>query len=187
MTLATAWGVQNHIIIRKAFTDGIEIFEGESLEETNLDEIIVSYSDHWAYNYQGERAPFEELHQLAQASGMNWCNHHFKNEHRTEENARPGFNMMVIDVDGGITLETVHELLRDYRFMTYTTKRHTPDEHRFRLLIPINYVLDLDTDDYREFANGVLDKRVLGRRRFEPEIEEVAQPRWNHHYNDGIL
>ena len=34
--------------------------------------------------------------------------------------------MMVIDVDGGITLETVHELLRDYRFMTYH-ERHTPD------------------------------------------------------------
>lgn len=188
MTLATAWGYKNHIIVRKTFTDGIEMFEGESLEETNLDEIIVSYSDHWAYNYQGERAPFEELHQLTQASGMNWCNHHFKNEHRTEENARPGFNMMVIDVDGGITLETVHELLKDYRFMTYTTKRHTPDEHRFRLLIPINYVLDLDTDDYREFMNGVLNWLPFS----ADDASNQRSKKWlshdgDYHYNDGIL
>ena len=156
MTLATAWGYKKHIIIKKTFTDGIEFFKGETLKETDLDEMVISYSDHWAYNYMCEKVPFDQLHVLTQTSGMHWANHHFKNGHRAEENVFVGFNMIVIDVDGGITLETVHELMKEYKFMTYTTKRHADDEHRFRLILPMNYYLELDSSEYKEFMNTVM-------------------------------
>lgn len=174
LTMATAWGYRRHIIIRKMFTDGIEFFEGEKLQETDIDEINVSYSDHWAYNYLAEKVPFDKLHLMTQNPDTHWTNHFFKNGeegkgHRTEENVVPGFNMIVIDVDGGVRLHAVHELLKDYKFMTYTTKRHQfyegidergdeirgPD--RFRLMIPINYNLKLDSEDYREFMNSFMD------------------------------
>lgn len=156
MTLATAWGYKKHIIIKKTFTDGIEFFKGETLKETDLDEMVVSYSDHWAYNYLCEKVPFDQLHNLTQAAGMHWANHHFKGGHRAEENVFTGFNMIVIDVDGGITLDTVHELMKEYKFMTYTTKRHTDEENRFRLIIPMNYYLELDSSEYKEFMNTVM-------------------------------
>lgn len=156
ITLATAWGYKQHIIIKKSFVDGIEFFRGETLEETKLDEMIVSYGDHWAYNYLGERVPFEQLHQLTQAQGMHWANHHFKDGHRAEEKVRAGFNMIVIDVDEGVSLETAHALMKDYKFLTYTTKRHTEDVNRFRLILPINYVLELDSEEYKEFMNNVM-------------------------------
>src|SRR5690606_32829371 len=157
MTLATAWGYRQHIIIKKRFADGIEFFTGETLKKTDLDRLIVSYSNHFAYHYEGEEAPFEELHNLMTLDDYHWSNHYFKDKHRKEENAFPGFNMVVIDVDGGISMETVHELMKDYTFMTYTTKRHTDTEHRFRLILPINYVLHLDSDEYKEFMNSVMD------------------------------
>lgn len=156
ITLATAWGYKKHIIIKKSFIDGIEFFKGETLEETKLDEMIVSYGDHWAYNYLGERVPFDQLSQLTQAQGMHWANHHFKNGHRAEENVIAGFNMVVIDVDEGISLETAHALMKDYKFLTYTTKRHTEEVNRFRLILPINYVLELDSEEYKEFMNNVM-------------------------------
>lgn len=156
MTLATAWGYKKNIIIKKSFVDGIEFFRGETLEETDLAQMVIAYSDHWAYNYLGERVPFEQLHVVMQADGYHWANHHFKNFHRSEENVIPGFNMIVIDVDGGIRLEMVHELLKDYKFLTYTTKRHTEEEHRFRLVLPINYHLELDSEEYKEFMNCVM-------------------------------
>lgn len=158
ITLATAWGYKKHIIIKKSFVDGIEFFKGETLEETKLDEMIVAYSDHWAYNYLGERVPFEQLHVLTQAQGMHWANHHFRKGHRAEENVIPGFNMICIDVDEGISLDAVHELLREYKFMTYTTKRHRKEGHgdRFRLMLPINYVLELDSEEYKEFMQNVV-------------------------------
>ena len=156
MTLATAWGYKKHIIIKKTFTDGIEFFKGETLKETDLNEMVISYSDHWAYNYMCEKVPFDQLHVLTQSSGMHWANHHFKGGHRAEENVFVGFNMIVIDVDGGITLDTVHELMKEYKFMTYTTKRHSDEENRFRLIIPMNYYLELDSSEYKEFMNTVM-------------------------------
>lgn len=156
MTLATAWGYKKHIVIKKSFVDGIEFFRGEKLKETNLDEMVVSYGDHWAYNYMCELVPFSELHVLTQAEGMHWANHHFKGGHRSQENTIVGFNMIVIDVDGGCSLATAHELMSEYKFMTYTTKRHSDDENRFRLIIPMNYTLELDREDYKEFMNNVL-------------------------------
>ena len=163
MTMAIGWGYKHHVIIKKSFVDGIEFYRGEKLAETNLDEMIVSYSDHWAYRYQGtpdspnERVPFEELHNLTQEEGMHWANHHFKNGHRARENVIPGFNMIVIDVDHGCSLAAAHELLADYKFMTYTTKRHqTEGEDRFRILIPMNYELALDHDDYKQFMDNVI-------------------------------
>jgi hypothetical protein len=156
MTLATAWGYKKHIIIKKTFTDGIEFFKGETLQETDLAEMVISYSDHWAYNYNNEKVPFDQLHVLTQAPGYHWANHHFKAGHRAEENVLIGFNMIVIDVDGDIPLTTVHEIMADYKFMTYTTKRHTEEENRFRLIIPMNYHLELDTQEYKEFMNTVM-------------------------------
>lgn len=163
MTMAVGWGYKKHIIIKKRFVDGIEFFSGEKLAETDLDNIIVSYSDHWAYNYQGqpdnpnETVPFEQLHMLTQAEDMHWANHHFKGGHRAREHVVPGFNMIVIDVDGGCTLATAHELLAEYKFMTYTTKRHqTEGEDRFRIMIPMNYVLHLDHEDYKQFMDNVM-------------------------------
>lgn len=162
MSLATAWGYKKHIVIKKFFIDGIEFFKGETLQETDISEMILSYGDHWAYNYLSETVAFDQLHHLASAQQddgqpMHWVNHRLAKGHRAEENVLAGFNMIVIDVDGGISLQACHELMKEYKFLTYTTKRHTADENRFRLILPINYVLELDSEEYKEFMNNVMD------------------------------
>jgi hypothetical protein len=86
---------------------------------------------------------------------MHWANHVFSDGHRCNDKAIPGFNMVVVDVDGNASLEFVHEALKDYTFITSTTKRHTDAEHRFRLVLPISHVLEMDQDDYREFMENV--------------------------------
>jgi hypothetical protein len=162
MGLAVAWGYKKHIVIKKFYIDGIEFFKGETLQETNLDELILSYGNSWAYDYLDELVPFDQLHMLAQAaqddgSPMHWVNHRLKRGHRAEENVIAGFNVVVIDVDEGVSLETCHELMKDYKFLTYTTKRHTDECNRFRLILPINYVLELDSEDYKEFMNNIME------------------------------
>jgi len=158
MTLATAWGYKNNVIIKKTFVDGIEFYKGETLQETDLNDMIFSYSDNWAYEYAPpeEPVPFDQLHVLTQAQDMHWANHHFKNKHRAEENVVPGFNMLVLDVDGGISVDLVRSLLTEVKHFIYTTKRSTPEENRFRLIIPINYRLELDKDEYGELVNEVV-------------------------------
>ncbi len=157
MALATAWGYKHHIVIKKTFVDTIEFFKGETLEETDLNKMRLSYSDHWAYHYAGEEVPFDKLHLLTQAQGMHWCNHQFKDQHRSEDKVIAGFNMIVIDVDGGVNLNTAHELMKEYKFLTYTTKRHSAEENRFRLIIPMTHTLYLDTEEYKEFMNQIMN------------------------------
>lgn len=157
MTMATAWGYKQHILIKKSFVDNIEFFKGETLKKTDLEEMSLSWSDNFAYDYEHVLAPFHELHTMTQEDGLHWANHGFVNGHRSEENVIPGFNMLVLDVDGGISIDLVHDLLKEYKFMTYTTKRHTEAEHRFRIVIPINYHLELDRDDYKEFMENITD------------------------------
>lgn len=191
MTLATAWGYKKHIIIKKTFVDGIEFFKGDTLEETNLNEIVLSYADHWAYGYLNEKVPFDSLHVLTQASGMHWANHHFRNQHRAEENVNAGFNAIVIDVDEGISLDAAHELMKDFKFMTYTTKRHQTDGHgdRFRLILPTNYLLELDQEDYKEFMNAVMAWLPF---KADESCNQRAK-KWEsfdggeYHYNEGNL
>lgn len=157
MSLAMGWGYKKHIIIKKSFQDGIEFFKGEKLKETDLSKLIIAYSDHWAYNYATEDVPFDQLHLLTQAAGQHWTNHGFKNGHRSEENVIPGFNVVVIDVDHGTTWESAKELLKDYKYLTYTTKRHTDGTNRFRIILPINYHLELNKEDYKEFMENVVN------------------------------
>ena len=157
MTLATAWGYKQHIIIKKSYIDGIEFFKGETLEKTDINKLGISYSDHYAYNYMYEPVPFDQLHILTQAQGMHWANHQFKAGHRAEENVIAGFNTVVLDIDKGISVEMAAELMKPYRYMIYTTKRHTAENNRFRLILPINYCLVLDADDYKEFMNTLVE------------------------------
>lgn len=159
MTLAIAYGYKNNIIIKKTFADGIEFFRGETLEPTDFKKMVVSYSDDMAYNFKAEYAPFDKLHILTQMEGMHWINHHVVGGHRNEENAIPGFNMLVLDIDDGTSISTAKMVLEGYKFMLYTTKRHQMDDHgdRFRIILPINYTLKLDAKDFKEFMKNVFE------------------------------
>lgn len=164
LQLAIAHGYQNNIIIKKSFNDGIEFISGESLEQTQLNDVIFTYSNDIAHNFQQEAAAvaFEDLWKLTQAPGMHWCNHAFKNQHRNEDNAIPGFNMIVLDVDHGTTLAAAKELLAGYQALIYTTRNHQVNKNneicdRFRIVMPINYTLKLDAKDYKEFMKNIFN------------------------------
>jgi hypothetical protein len=157
LTLAIAYGYKNNIIIKKSFSDGIEFLRGETLKETNLDKMVLSYSHDITTDYRNEYAPFDQLHKLVQASNMHWVAHHLSGGYRNEENCIPGFNLVVIDVDGGVNLSTAKLLLKNYKALYYTTKRHTDTENRFRIILPINYELSLDAKDYKEFMSNLYE------------------------------
>ena len=55
-------------------------------------------------------------------------------------------------------VDAAASLLTGYKFLLYTTKSHVDDgEHRFRMIFPMNYHLELDQDDYKKFMNAFMD------------------------------
>lgn len=158
MQLATAWGYRNNIIIKKTYADGIEFLKGETLKPNDMTGLIVSYTNNvdMTSDFKNERCPWDKLHRLTQLNDFHWINHHLHGGYREEQNAINGFNMIVLDIDGTVNLSTARLLLKDYKALYYTTKSHTADSHRFRIILPINYELKMDAKDYKEFMTNLL-------------------------------
>ena len=188
MMLAIAYGYKNNIIIKKSYSDGIEFLRGETLKETDLSKMVVSYSGDIVSDYINERPAFDQLHKLTQAPGLHWVAHHLNGGYRNEENCIAGFNLAVIDVDGGVAMSTAQLLLSKYKYLMYTTKRHTDTENRFRIILPINYELELDAKDYKEFMSNIYEWLPF-------EVDTATNQRarkWLSHdgtyaYNDGEI
>lgn len=190
LEMAISWGYKNNCIIKKSYDSGVELLSGETLKETDLSQIIVSYSKDIATGYRNECVPWSKLHMLTQAKDHHWVNHHLNKGHRREENAEPGFNMVVIDVDHGCSLDTAKMLLDGYKALYYTTKRHQIDGNgdRFRIILPIQHELKLNKTDFKQFMRNIYAWLPF-------EVDEVTDQRarkWmshngHHEYTDGKL
>ena len=127
--------------------------------------MIFSISSDLTYHYDNLIKPWDKLVVLGQNNALNWCVHHFLPDmskpslgnYRAKEFAMPAFNLLVLDVDGTCTLESAKDILKDYTYMIYTTKRHTDESNRFRVVLPLKYKLFLNPDDYKEFMTNVFE------------------------------
>ena len=196
LNLAIAHGYRNNQVIKRETIDGIEILSGKALPETDLNNIILSYSVDITSGYLNKNAQWEKLHQLCVAPGYHWCVHQLtehldlpgKGGYRDEMHVVSGFNLAVVDVDGGASIDTAKLLLGDLQYLMYTTKRHADTAHRYRLVFPMSHVLELDSKDYKEFMANFFDWLPF-------EVDTVTNQRarkWltnpgDYWYNDGEL
>ena len=157
LNLAIAWGYQNNIVVKKQFNDGVEFLNGETLEETNLDELIVSWSHDMSRDYVADnKACWDQLHKMTNADGIHFAVHHFNNGHRCKDEVIPGFNLVVLDIDSGVPMITAQSLLKDYKALFYTTTNHQKEKNgvvcdRYRIILPTNYKLKLEPEEYKKF------------------------------------
>lgn len=155
---AVAWGYRNNVIIKRSFVDDIEFIHGESLQETNINELIMSHSNDMAMAYVPEtKVPFDKLDVILKRPNYNWCSHRFVDGTRRVTHVIQGFNMIVLDIDGTASIEAARAVLQEYSYHIYTTKRHTETEPRFRIVIPMSHTLKLSPEEYTEFMNNVLE------------------------------
>ena len=160
LKLAISYGYQNSIIIKREFIEGVEFLKGEALIPTNLSVMDLSWSNDIAAGYVYDPAPFDQLHNLTQSKDLHWCNHAFNGGKRNEDSAIAGFNMIVLDIDDGVPMSTAKELLSDYKALFYTTKSHQIEKNgitcdRYRIILPMNFRLELDAKDYKEFMKNL--------------------------------
>lgn len=186
MDYAIAHGYQNNIIIKRHFLDGIEFLKGESLQKTDLEKIIVSYSTDMTTGFRSNEIPFRQLHKLVQAPNYHFVNHAIVDGYRNDSHCVSGFNMVVLDVDGGTDIKTVELLLKDYEYIIYTTKSHTPADNRFRVIMPLSHVVKLDGEDFKQFMVNIFDFVPFDvDRQTNQRSRKWRTHKGQYHYNQG--
>jgi len=108
--------------------------------------------------------------------------------YRNESHIIPGFNLAVIDVDEGTDIETFKLLMKDYKYLAYTTKRHTEDKHRFRVVFPLSHILRLNKSDYTEFMHNIYEWLPFNKdEQTTDRTRKWLSASTNYWYNEGEL
>ena len=170
IALASAWGYQNGIVIKSFEQNKIPFLEGQMLEETDMDKIILSISSDITYNYNNLEQSWSKIKRLGENDGFHWCVHHFmadpnhpeQGNHRAAKYVVPAFNLLVLDIDGGTSLDSAKDVLKEYTYLIYTTKSNGIPKNgtiaeRFRIILPMKYKLYLNEKDYKQFMLNVFD------------------------------
>ena len=173
MALARAYGATHNLLIKVETRDNIEFFSGESLQDNDLKNIIISSSFDYANGYTNSYETWDELcNTLPRACNkdgmpLSFINHHLINGdpdingighgHRQDSDCLNEFNMVVLDIDGSTTMDIAADLLEDYTWLMYATKSSGTNLDRFRLLIPLSHNLKLNSKDYKEFMNNIIN------------------------------
>jgi hypothetical protein len=156
--LATSWGYKNGVVIQQEIQDGIEFFSAKATPTTDVSKMILSLStSHITQGFAYHEVPFDKMGKMLQMSTAHWVNHKLKNGYRDEAHVISGFNMIVLDVENSVSVDMAKQLLSDYKYCLYTTKRHTDNDHRYRIVMPISHKLSLEGQDFKDFMNNIFD------------------------------
>lgn len=161
MTLAMAYGHRNAMAIKTFDESGVTMWQGETLEETNNDELIISTSTQPADNYTNLVTTINRLAEVCGDRDMNICNHYFKNGEvgkgsRSKVTTEQGANIVMFDVDNtSFPPHILHALLAPFNHVIYTTKSHTEKEPHYRLFLILSHKIKLDDVDYKKFCKNI--------------------------------
>ena len=136
----------------------------------------------------GAEIDFSKLEELICSPGYHYTAHNFLDGYRSSEKAIPGFDLLILDIDSGTSINTAMELLSDYTAMYATTKRHTADKHRFRVVLPMSHFIKLSPKDYSKFMENVFNWLPFDT---DTATKDIARKWMSHngeaHFNEGEL
>lgn len=188
MSLAIAYGYKQGIYITRELIDGIEFFSGKQAQETDLEKVRIAMSQDITQGYITREVPFNKLHRMTQLPTTHWVTHALQDGYRKETNAIPGCNLIVLDVENSVSIDMAKSLLKDYTYHIYTTKRHTQQDHRYRIVLPLSHFVELDAPDFKEFMSNIFDwlpfsvDTATGQR-----ARKWLSHKGNYWYNEGEL
>lgn len=154
-TLAMAYAYSQNGFIRETSKNGVLFYEAEVMRKTDLDKIRISYSNDITYGYQNSEVKWNEFKKFLTTDGFHFTVHHFNDGHRNSENVIEGFNLLLLDIDDGLPIDMARSLLNEYTYYIYTTKRHSKEHHRFRIVLPLSNIVKLNDKDYKKFMENI--------------------------------
>jgi hypothetical protein len=138
------------------------------LKDSSLDEIIVSV------NMDGKKEEGITTKNIISkffgsngktietlvTSTVDWFSFVHYNGTRKQKNVIPEFNVIAFDIDDSLLLDDAIALLLPYTYIIYTTRNHQKEKKgiiadRYRIILPLKRVINLDVNRYKEFVRNV--------------------------------
>lgn len=178
----------NSIVIKQY--SGIIKYKLERLTATKLDKVIMSINDDpTANNPDGFRkveGTFEDMYKVM-ISTRRYSAGTFLNEYITNKNYLSEQNIIILDIDNGITIKEAQSLFHGVTHMIATTKSHQiwkdkkPPCDRFRLVLPTVSKFHLKPEVYSEMYGNLMDS--LGMETADISCRNAS--RWYYGFPDG--
>lgn len=124
--------------------------------------VTVSISKHITEGFKKVQVPFHKIKDLVK-SDFNYSAGIFLNGYRKRDNYANYSDMIILDVDDGLSIKEASKLMQPMTHIIATTKSHQKDKNgivcdRFRILIPTETPINLNQNEYTKLMKQVLKK-----------------------------
>jgi len=97
----------------------------------------------------------------------NFCFVHFKNGKRKSDNIIEGQNLIGIDVDNGVLIDDILDIMNNYVYLIYTTKSHRKEKNgiicdRFRIILPTKTKFFVDNEQHKQLITNICEALGVG-------------------------
>ena len=195
LELAKGYAYDNNITLQIQDKRNITFYNARGKVKTDLEEpLLFSYSEDMAEGYfTNETVVWRDFYKVLTADGICYSAHSFKDGKRSNDTALTGFQLIILDIDGGVDLETAKILFSEYTYLIATTRNHQKEkkgkiEDRFRIVLPMEYTLDLDAETYTQMMKNLFEDLPI-------EVDKLSDigrmffssAESKYWYNDGVL
>jgi hypothetical protein len=160
----------------------------EELEENDLTNLIVSVHDEedgaYAINFKPFETSWEMLKKIVVSSNIeSFVAAHFEaslkapDGHRKQDCYISGANLIIFDIDNGLSLEEASSLLQPYKYIFYTTKSHRSEksngEDRFRIIMPTKTNFYIEPAQHKELYINL--EQFIGLKKNDTQTRNVSR------------
>jgi hypothetical protein len=162
IALSRAYGYENDYLFKIKEVEKVEFYSFMEVPKTDIDKITISISKNITEGFKKKVVPFEVIHEVICSSEYNYSAGTFKDGYRNKENYERNQNLIIIDIDDGVKLETAKLMFNNYKCFISTTKSHQKDKNgltcdRFRIIFITDRTIKLDSETYSRFMTNVYE------------------------------
>ena len=195
LELAKGYAFNNNITLQIQDKHNVTFYSARGKVKTDLEKpLMFSYSSHITEGYYtNDNVLWKDFHKVVSRPDVCYSAHSFKDGYRSKDNTITGFQLIILDIDNDVDLETAKVLFNDYTYLIATTKSHQVDKKgiicdRFRIVLPMEYALDLEPETYSKMMKNLFADLPI-------EVDTVCSDssrfyygaEGQYFYNEGVL
>ncbi len=124
--------------------------------------VTISYSNHITENYKSAKITLLKMVDLLK-SKFNYSAGLFENGYRNKNNYKSYCDVLILDIDDGLSINEARKIFEPYDYIIATTKSHMKNKNgivceRFRIVIPLENPMELSESDYYKTMEEIYKK-----------------------------